>query len=79
MDSSRSIEVWPENWPAFQLFCQLQTQWRAGAAGLIGLDYNTLYRKLDRLHLTDQQYEDWEADIQTMEYAALAVMNEEKD
>lgn len=39
--------VWPENWPVFQLFCGLSTQWRwFGISGLgggvvrrTGLDY----------------------------------------
>ncbi len=34
--------VWPENWPAFRLFCDVQSQWRTGPGGPIGLDYNVL-------------------------------------
>ena len=31
--------VWPENWEAVTMFCRLQTQWRTGPRGPIGLDY----------------------------------------
>lgn len=31
--------MWPENWEAVKMFCRLQTQWRTGPRGLIGLDY----------------------------------------
>lgn len=78
-DTARTIEVWPEIWPVFRLFCDLQTQWRSGPASLLGLDYNILYRRLDRMNLTPEQYDEWEADIQAMEYTALAVMNEKRD
>jgi hypothetical protein len=40
--------VWPENWPAFEIFNLLTTQWNAGAGGLIGLRYEALYPLLDR-------------------------------
>jgi hypothetical protein len=34
--------VWPENWRPFLLFCEMQTQWRIGAAGPVGLEYASL-------------------------------------
>ncbi|MRW86779.1 hypothetical protein GJ698_22160 [Pseudoduganella sp. FT26W] len=74
------IEVWPEHWPAYVLFCDLQTQWRTGAAGCTGLDYNVLDRRLDRLQqrqgLSDDERDALEDDIRTMEYEALATMHE---
>lgn len=33
------FQVWPENWEAVGMFIRLQTQWRTGPRGLIGLDY----------------------------------------
>lgn len=68
-------EVWPENWPAFSLFSRVQTQWRTGPGGPIGLDYGAIYPLLDRLH-PDAPAE-WDAamaDIQTMEAEALDEM-----
>lgn len=47
--------------------------------GLIGLDYNILFHKLDRMSLTPDQYHEFEADIRTLEYAALEAMNEKDD
>lgn len=70
------VEVWPENWPAFQLFHEMQTQWRAVGMGLIGLDYLVLFRKLDRMTLSPDEYDKFEDDIRTMELAALAAMNQ---
>jgi hypothetical protein len=69
------VEVWPDSQPAYFLFIQLQTQWRVGAGGATGLDYNTLYHKMDRMRLEPDDYEDLEADIRVMEYAALDAMS----
>lgn len=70
------VEVWEENLPAFQVFCAIGTQWRVGQAGPIGLDYNVLYHKLDRMRLDPDQYDELEADIMIMERAALETMRE---
>jgi len=32
----------PENQDAWRIWNEIQTQWRAGAAGVIGLDYKTI-------------------------------------
>lgn len=70
------VEVWPENWPAYALFAYMRTQWRVGMAGATGLDYGPLHRKMDRMDLAPADYDDLEADIQTMEYAAISIMND---
>lgn len=70
------VEVWPENWPAFLLFSELQTQWRVGMNGPSGLDYNVLFKKLDRMGLSESEYADLEDDIRVMEFEALSVMHE---
>lgn len=72
-------EVWPENWPVFILFTDIQTQWRTSSTGLIGLDYNVLFRKLDRMNLPPQQYDEIESDIRVMEFAALATLNKKEE
>jgi hypothetical protein len=74
-EASMGVEVWPENWPAFALFCSMQTQWRVGMGGATGIDYSALYPLLDR-HASDP--DEWNAlfeDVQTCERAALAAMN----
>ena len=77
------VEVWPEHWPAYEMFCALQTQWRVGASGPTGLDYNVLDRRLERYQirhgLTLDELEAFEDDIRAMEYEALAVMHEKAD
>jgi hypothetical protein len=74
--ASEVVEVWPENWPAFELFAYMQTQWRMGMGGPTGLDYNVLLHKMDRMRLSSADYEQMEADVQVMEHAALAEMNQ---
>lgn len=72
----RVVEVWPECWPAWALFDQrMSTQWRVAMGGAIGLDYNVLFRFLDRMRLDDDDYEQMLDDISVLEHAALAEMH----
>jgi hypothetical protein len=73
-DYLETAEVWPENWPIFSLFLNLQTQWQTGMAGSVGLRYEALYPLLDR-HFAD----DWQQafdDMRVMERAALEAMRD---
>ena len=71
------VEVYPENWSAFDLFCQVGTQWRVGASGATGLDYNVLFRLLDNQGLTQTEW-DYSFDaVRVMESAALEQMRKE--
>ena len=70
------VEVWPENWGVLTLFVGLQTQWAVaigfGGGGRIGLRYEALYPRLDRVAEGDSK--EWNhlfADIQAMEQAVL--------
>ena len=36
------FEVWPENWPAVELFMRCQTQWRTDNGQRVGLIYSEL-------------------------------------
>lgn len=75
--ASDVYEVWPENWSAFVLFSDLQTQWRVGGmGGVIGLDYNVMFHKLDRMSLAGDDYAQLEDHIHAMERQALTTMNE---
>ncbi|ACO74748.1 hypothetical protein LHK_01764 [Laribacter hongkongensis HLHK9] len=47
-------------------------------SGATGLDYNVLYRKLDRLNLTDDEYDEIERDVAIMEAEALDAIHAEK-
>lgn len=73
------MEVWPENWASFQLLVDIQTQWRGAGMAIIGLDYNVVYHKLDRMNLSPEDYDEAERDVRTMERAALLAMKETDD
>lgn len=68
---SAVIEVWPENWPSFQLFAKLDTQWNVGGNGLVGLRYEVIYPLLDRVSKDDDEWESLFSDIRHMERIAL--------
>lgn len=70
------VEIWPENFRAYRLFCDLQTQWRVGMSGPSGLDYNVMYRMIDRMKLSPEVAEELEYDVRTMESEALSAMHE---
>lgn len=69
---SKEVEIWPDNFEAYRLFCSMSTQWRTGFAGPTGLDYNVLYSKLDRLGLEPDRYDELESDVGVIERAALS-------
>nr|WP_282826190.1 DUF1799 domain-containing protein [Pelomonas sp. V22] len=73
-----SVEVWPENWPAWRLFCEISGQWRiAGMNGVrFALDYTPLFARMERLGLSDDEWNDLFADIRVMEAAALEQMRD---
>lgn len=73
------VAVWPDNWSAVQLFARMRTQWRVGAGGAVGLDYNVLYRMMDRMSLAAEAYDGLEHDIQLMEDEVLALLASQQD
>jgi hypothetical protein len=79
--ASKDAELWPENWRTWKLFSEIRNQWRR--AGLDGaayaLDYGVLFTRMDRLRLSDHEYEETFGLIKQMERAALDEMNRESD
>lgn len=71
------IQVWPENWPTFQLFARMSTQWRVGFGGATGLCYEALYPLIDRMNLNPMEWDQVFDDVQEMENAALRAMRPE--
>ena len=67
------VDVWEINWPALRLFMQLQTQWRCGPSGVIGLDYGVVFHELDRNKPDD--YDDMMWCIRHIEGHAAAILN----
>lgn len=54
------------------------SQWRMGPNGPTGLDYNVLYRKMDRMELTLEEYDELEAEVAILEDSALEQMRKNK-
>lgn len=70
------FELWPDNWPAFQLFASLQTQLRVGGmGGASGFDYNVYFARMERMKLSDQDFEWLFDDVRVIEAEALTAMN----
>ena len=69
--------IWPEAWPAVELFLKVQTQWRGGASGIIGLDY-TAVRWVMELYQSGDQRELLE-DVQVIEARVIERVNDRKD
>lgn len=74
INQDEKVEVWPDQHSALSLFVALQTQWRVGPGGLIGLDYNTLPIVESRLGIAPEESGELFFSLRVMEDAALAVM-----
>ena len=74
-DKPTDFEVLPENWETVEMFLKIQTQWRASASGVIGLDYNVMAWIFSMYSVKDQ-CQLFEG-LQVMELAALATFSKE--
>jgi len=72
---AQDFEVWPENMAAINLFSSLSTQFRTGMNGPTGLDYNVLFARMDRMKLSEQEYDWLFDDIRVIESEALTEIN----
>jgi hypothetical protein len=66
--------VWPEAWPAVDMFLKVQTQWRGGASGIIGLDYGAV-RWVMQLYGSEDDRELLE-DLQVIEARVIERVND---
>lgn len=73
------VELWPDTWPAVQLFSKFATQWRVGMNGPVGLDYNVIQHDLARRALPDDEYDELMDAIRVIESAALDALREGND
>ena len=70
----KDFEVIPAAWPAVLMFLRVQSQWRVGTAGIVGLDYNAvrwmfeLYEVAEPRQLLD--------DLQIIEATVVEILNE---
>ena len=71
------FEVWEENWQVLEIFLRVQTQWRVGMNGPIGLDYSAVAWVL-KLAVPEDQHLTLLDDLQTMERAVLSLIAKEQ-
>jgi hypothetical protein len=70
-----TLEIWPENEQAINLFSSISTQWRVGMNGASGLDYNVLFHLMGMMDLPPQKHSQLFGDIRLIESEALNIMN----
>lgn len=68
--------MWPENAESIGYFIEMSTQWRAGAGGLIGLDYGVFFALAERRGVKGEDFERIFSDLRVMEDEALLTMQE---
>lgn len=73
-----AVEVFEENYPAYELFIYMSTQWTPGPVIPMGMKYEVAHHKLDRAQpaLDPEEYESRMDALRVMEYEALSVMRE---
>jgi hypothetical protein len=69
--------VFPCNRKVVQLFSRLSTQWRTGMGGPTGMDYTLPLKLMDRMNLSQKDYDQMLDDLYVMEVAALNEMSKE--
>ena len=66
-------EVWPEHVDVLRMFLRVQTQWRTGGNGVVGLDYGVVLELTRLMQIEDPvQLLD---DLQVMELHARNLLN----
>lgn len=73
-DYDVTVEVWPENWPAWCLWQQVRGQWRVGVAGVYALDYVPLFALMERMRLPDDEWRTTFEAIRVIEATAIDEM-----
>ncbi len=73
-----AVLVWPENLPAVNTFIAMSTQWRTGAMGATGLDYNALPAVMRLSGLPRCEWPDAFDGVRIMEAEALKIMGERR-
>lgn len=73
-DQPEHFEVEPDAWPVLMVFLDCQTQWRAGAGKLIGLDYGAVAWILRMRSVADEAA--MLSDLQIIESEVLRIASE---
>lgn len=72
------VLVWPEAWPALQMFLQLTTQWNNGPAGRTGLRYEAVRTVMDIEEVPRRDRRDLLAQLAVMEAGVLEWLSEKR-
>ncbi len=72
-----AVELWPDNVAAVMVLTRMVSQWRAGAGGLIGMDYTALPVVFRLTGVPRADWPDLFEDIRVLENAALKEMYDE--
>lgn len=76
VDLTEPTEVWPENWPALQLFLKLQTQWHCDAEGhRVGLRYEAMQSAMWMQGVKREERPRLFDNLVEMQHAALEVIH----
>jgi len=71
IDDPEEFWLWPENEEVFAIWGGLQTQWTAGMAGAIGLNYASVEADLRMMGVPSKKRREYYLLIKHMEQAAL--------
>ena len=66
----------PSHEDALKLFLRLETQWRVGLSGLVGLDYNVAYSMMDRMGLSGERQDELITQLSFIEAGYLEARRE---
>ena len=66
--------IYPDNERAVMVFIDIMTQWRTGAAGAVGLDYNVLPMVFELRKIDGEERAEVFDGVRIMESAALETM-----
>ena len=73
------IEVWDINWPSFEVFNSMASQWRVSGMGdATGLDYNVIPVVAKLLGYKGKEVKNMFSDLRVMENEALTTMGENR-
>jgi hypothetical protein len=73
------VDVYPENWPAVEVFSSVMTQWRIGMSGPTGLDYAVLPGVMEMIGIGRKDRRDVFDGVRVMESEALKVLSEKRN
>jgi len=77
-EATPETEIWPDNARAVEVFVAMSTQWRIGAVGAVGLDYNVVPLVMRMIGIPASERLGLFESLRTMEETALATMRENR-